>query len=73
MGRVTQRVHTAWPCELGHRKALVAWLGIGHSLLLCANGLRRKQSCSLVGPPFLATKFLSQSTRPLSLAESDDY
>ena len=40
--------------ELGCRKALV---GTGKAIsLLCANGLR-KQSASLVGPPFLAMRF----------------
>ena len=52
------------------RPWLLGW--VGHSLLLCANGLR-KQSCSLVEPPFLATKFLSQSTQAIILAESNDY
>ena len=34
------------------------------SVLLCTNGLR-KQSSRLVGPPFLAVKHFSQSTRAM--------
>ena len=34
------------------------------SVLLCTNGLK-KQSSSLVGPPFLAVKHFSQSSRAM--------
>jgi len=50
-----------WPCLTLAIKWL--WLALDR-LLLCTNGLR-KQSSSLVGPPFLAMKFFLLSTRAI--------